>query len=236
LYTARIVIGAYGKRSGLDKQLQRPFAFQASPWLGVKAHYQADFPEGLVALHNFYGGYCGLSQVENKMVNVCYLTHYRSFRQHKNIAEFQQQVLFRNPFLKDFFARATPLFRQPLAISQISFSRKQSVEKHVLMCGDSAGLIHPLCGNGMAMAMHSAKIAAEQIIAFFQHKTDSRSTLEKQYAAAWKQAFSRRMRVGRWVQTVLQQPRLSSLLLGGIRLYPGIVREVIRQTHGKPLS
>jgi hypothetical protein len=26
------------------------------------------------------------------------------------------------------------------------------------MIGDTAGLIHPLCGNGMAMAIHSAKI------------------------------------------------------------------------------
>jgi 2-polyprenyl-6-methoxyphenol hydroxylase-like FAD-dependent oxidoreductase len=25
------------------------------------------------------------------------------------------------------------------------------------MIGDTAGLIHPLCGNGMAMAIHSAK-------------------------------------------------------------------------------
>jgi flavin-dependent dehydrogenase len=29
------------------------------------------------------------------------------------------------------------------------------------MIGDTAGLIHPLCGNGMAMAIHSAKLAAE---------------------------------------------------------------------------
>jgi flavin-dependent dehydrogenase len=28
----------------------------------------------------------------------------------------------------------------------------------MLMIGDTAGLIHPLCGNGMAMAIHSAKL------------------------------------------------------------------------------
>ena len=64
-YTTSLLIGAYGKRSVLDKQLNRAFIQQASPWLGVKAHYQADIPDDQVSLHNFEGGYCGLSRVEN---------------------------------------------------------------------------------------------------------------------------------------------------------------------------
>jgi flavin-dependent dehydrogenase len=35
----------------------------------------------------------------------------------------------------------------------------------MLMIGDTAGLIHPLCGNGMAMAIQ-CKIAADLVIAF----------------------------------------------------------------------
>jgi flavin-dependent dehydrogenase len=34
------------------------------------------------------------------------------------------------------------------------------------MIGDTAGLFILLCGNGMAMAIHSAKLAAENIILF----------------------------------------------------------------------
>jgi flavin-dependent dehydrogenase len=34
------------------------------------------------------------------------------------------------------------------------------------MIGDTAGLIHPLCGNGMAMAIHSAKIVSKLIGTF----------------------------------------------------------------------
>jgi flavin-dependent dehydrogenase len=43
------------------------------------------------------------------------------------------------------------------------------------MIGDTAGLIHPLCGNGM-MAIHSAKLAAENTIHFLEKI--NRSTLE----------------------------------------------------------
>jgi flavin-dependent dehydrogenase len=48
------------------------------------------------------------------------------------------------------------------------------------MVGDSVGMIHPLCGNGMAMAIHSAKILSELLGDFFR-KIESRAALEKKY-------------------------------------------------------
>jgi len=44
-----------------------------------------------------------------------------------------------------------------------------------LMIGDTAGLIHPLCGNGMAMAIHSAKIASELIGDFYANRIKSQN-------------------------------------------------------------
>ncbi|WP_018617776.1 NAD(P)/FAD-dependent oxidoreductase [Spirosoma luteum] len=239
-YTANLVIGAYGKRSLLDKQLNRAFMHQASPWLGVKAHYRADIPNDQVSLHNFEGGYCGLSQVEEGIVNACYLAHYSSFKQYKNVAEFQERVLRKNPFLNRFFASATPLFDKPLVISQLSFAKKQPVENHVLMSGDTAGLIHPLCGNGMAMAIHSAKILAELIEMHYQpHSFDwvtiDRATLEKQYTLAWTHEFNKRLTAGRALQYVLQSPFATSLVMKGVQLTPGILPLIIKQTHGNPL-
>lgn len=234
-YTAKFVIGAYGKRSVLDKQLQRDFIKKESPWIGVKAHYQAEFPHDLVSLHNFEGGYCGLCQVEANIVNACYLTNYNSFKKHKNIEAFQQQVMCQNPFLKDFFSKATPLFEQPLAISQISFARKRPVEQHILMCGDTAGVIHPLCGNGMAMAIHSAKLASEFIIKFFQSRTNSRLQVETGYTTAWNNEFKKRLATGRIVQSLLKNAALASVLLKSLQLLPTILPLLIKQTHGELL-
>jgi flavin-dependent dehydrogenase len=235
-YTAQLVIGAYGKRSALDKRLQRPFISKESPWMGVKAHYQAEFPADLVSLHNFEGGYCGLSQVEDTVVNVCYLTNYASFKKHKNIDAFQDQVMSQNPFLKDFFSRATPLFDKPLTISQISFSKKQPVENHILMCGDTAGVIHPLCGNGMAMAMHSAKIVSELLITYFKSNTMTRPALETNYTLAWNKEFTTRLTAGRLLQSVLQHSLATSFLMSGLQLIPAIFPLIIKQTHGSLAS
>ena len=34
----------------------------------------------------------------------------------------------------------------------------------MLLLGDAAGMITPLCGNGMSMALHSSKIAADMVV------------------------------------------------------------------------
>lgn len=49
------------------------------------------------------------------------------------------------------------------------------------MIGDTAGLIHPLCGNGMAMAIHSAKIVSELVHKYSTGEIKSRNKLEEKY-------------------------------------------------------
>lgn len=234
-FRAPYVIGAYGKRSGLDITLSRKFITTKSPWLGVKGHYKADFPDDLVALHNFSGGYCGISQVETGAVNVCYLAHFKSFKKYKDLTAYQSQVLVRNRYLKDFFATATPLFDKPLTISQISFENKATVENHILMTGDSAGLIHPLCGNGMAMAIHSAKIASECLLEHLAFPI-SRSRLEKQYTQRWREHFSTRMRNGALIQKGLHSKGLTRLGVQILQKSPSLLKKVIKSTHGNLIA
>lgn len=234
--TARFVIGAYGKRSALDQQLDREFSARKSPWLAVKCHYEGDFPDGLVALHNFMGGYCGVSKVENNIINICYLVSYDTFRQFKNITAHQQEVLYRNPHLKEVLAHSKPLFERPLTISQVSFAEKQKVDNHILMTGDTAGLIHPLCGNGMAMAIHSAKIAAEQLLSFVSGHLASRQELERNYARAWKREFSKRMQAGKILSGVFRKQELAAGIMSGLVLFPALLPVIVRQTHGKPFK
>ena len=165
-YTSELVIGSFGKRSNLDVKMNRDFIKKPSPFLGVKAHYKGDFPEDAVGLHNFKGGYCGISKVETDNVNVCYIADFKSFKQYKNIDDFQKKVLSQNKYLKEVFETYELAFEKPLSISQVSFSAKQPVENHILMCGDSAGMIHPLAGNGMSMAIRAAQMASQQILKF----------------------------------------------------------------------
>lgn len=234
-YTARVVIGAYGKRSNIDQVLSRAFIKSKSPWLAVKAHYKGNFPDDVVGLHNFEGGYCGVSKVEDGLINVCYLADYESFKKYKNIEEYQDKVLARNKNLKEILAGSAMVFDKPVTISQICFDRKEPVENHILMAGDTAGLIHPLCGNGMAMAIHSAKIASETVLKFLQGKT-GRAGMELQYRQEWRRHFSKRLMMGRALGKILQNTFLTRQLMHAVTYVPALLPVIIKQTHGKPIK
>ena len=188
---ADVVIGAFGKRSKMDRFLSRRFLNVKSPYVGVKYHIRCEHPDDLIALHNFPGGYCGISNIEEKKTTLCYLTHRDALKRFKNIHAMEQSVLFKNPFLRDIFTNSEFLFQKPEVINEVSFVTKSPIEDHILMAGDSAGMIAPLCGNGMAMAIHSGKILSELIIEYVNAPGRSRDWLEKSYVNAWNTHFKR---------------------------------------------
>jgi len=235
-FTAPLAIGSFGKRSNLDVKLDRDFIKKPSPFLGVKAHYKGDFPENAVGLHNFEGGYCGISKVENDNINICYLADFKSFKQYKNIDDFQEQVLSKNTFLKEILDNAELAFEKPLTISQVSFERKHPVENHMIMCGDSAGMIHPLAGNGMSMAIKAAQVASLLILKFKSGKINSRLELEKDYSKAWNSEFSGRLRSSHVISRLFRLGLFSELLIIGLNLIPFILPTIITKTHGKSMS
>ncbi|MGA0555148.1 NAD(P)/FAD-dependent oxidoreductase [Larkinella sp. VNQ87] len=233
--TARMVLGAYGKRSRIDKQLERPFMQKPSPYVGVKYHIRTDAPVDTVALHNFKDGYCGLSSIEDGKYCLCYLTTRDNLRPFGNIAAMEQAVLCQNPHLKRIYETAEFLYEKPGVINEFSFSPKKAVEQHILMIGDSAGLITPLCGNGMALAIRSGKLASELSTRFLTNQL-SRTELENRYQAEWSRQFAGRLRVGRTVQRLFGNPWLSEAAVTVFGGFKPLLRRVIRQTHGAVLA
>lgn len=233
---AKHVIGAYGKRSALDIKLNRSFIQKKSPFLAVKGHYSGSFANDVVAIHNFNGGYCGVSKIENQKINICYLADYETFQKHKNIIAYQENVLYKNRNLKKIFEESTAHFEEPLVISQLFFGEKQQVENHMLMIGDSAGLIHPLCGNGMAMAIHSAKIASELLVNYEKKIIRSRAALEQAYRKRWNEEFRIRLKTGAILSSLLRKEKLANALLVGLTKFPTLLNKIIQHTHGKPIT
>jgi len=235
VFQSKITIGAFGKRSSLDQKMKRKFIQKKSPYLAVKIHVKGVFPENLVALHNFKGGYCGVSKVENNAINVCYITEYRSFKKHKNITDFQEQVVFKNKHLRKIFKESSPVFEKPLTISQVSFQTKNPVEDHIIMCGDTAGMIHPLCGNGMGMAISSAQLASIRILQFLNGEIKTREGLEKQYLRDWNKEFKIRLKSGHFIAWLFRNQTISQIAYSILKRIPSLLPKIIKFTHGKQL-
>ncbi|WP_128543685.1 NAD(P)/FAD-dependent oxidoreductase [Larkinella soli] len=237
---SRLVIGAFGKRSKLDKQLDRRFMRRPSPYIGVKYHIRPaenrpEFRADTVALHNFQDGYCGLSSIEDGNYCLCYLTTRAQLRRFGSVPELEKAVLQRNPYLKAIYGHSELLYEKPEVINEVSFAPKQAVEDHILMAGDSAGLITPLCGNGMAMAIRGGWLAADLASGFLKGRL-TRAELERRYRSAWSDQFDGRLRVGRITQRLFGDEWLSGAAVSLFGAVPPLLRGVIRRTHGEPFN
>lgn len=236
-FIAPLCCGSFGKRSNLDIKWKRSFIREQpnrlNQYIGVKYHVRTGFDINTIALHNFKDGYCGISAIENGKYCLCYLTRARNLQASGNdIRRMETEILAQNPFLKNIFGSSEILYDAPVTISQISFSKKSQVENHVLLLGDAAGMIAPLCGNGMSMAMHAAKIAAGLSDEFLQQKI-TRQQFEQSYTDQWRRQFSKRLAIGRFIQGMFGKMWMTNIFIRTMKLFPRLTRYLISQTHGK---
>ncbi|MDI9366314.1 MAG: FAD-dependent monooxygenase [Flavobacterium sp.] len=237
-HKATIAVGSFGKRSNIDIKLKRPFINQKEGrlqnYVGIKYHIKYSHPADTIALHNFKNGYCGISKIEGDKYCLCYLTTAQNLKANKgSIKQMEANILHQNPKLKSILTSAEFLYEEPLAISQISFSQKATVENHMLMVGDAAGLITPLCGNGMSMAMHGSKLAFTQIKAYLQNDI-SRKEMEVNFTKQWKAHFAKRLLIGRFVQRLFGGNYSTYLFLKTIHKSKWLSSKLIKATHGVP--
>ena len=231
-FKSKVACGAYGKKSSLDQKLERKTNRTKKNYMAVKYHIQLDFPANRIELHNFKDGYCGISKVEGNKYCMCYLTNSQNLKDNGNdIKAMEKNVLMKNAFLKQYFTEAVFLFKQPLTISQITFSKKTAVENHVLMMGDAAGNISPLCGNGMSMAMNASYIAFGFIQQYFKNEI-TRQELEQLYEREWNSIFSSRIKTGRYLQHLFGKEMLTNISIGLLKKTPLLTDKLISLTHG----
>ncbi|MGL4631842.1 MAG: NAD(P)/FAD-dependent oxidoreductase [Leadbetterella sp.] len=226
-YKVDTIVGAFGKRSNLDLVWNRKFVKNSKAsldnFVGVKYHIKYDFPKNTIALHNFEDGYCGISAIEDDTYCLCYLTNASNLQRSNNdIATMEKSILSKNPYLKSIFENAQFLWDKPKVISQISFEKKTTIENGVWMIGDSAGMITPLCGNGMSMALRSSKL---------YHESDT--VTGKGYSSNWEELFSRRLQIGRGIQSAFGDVSRTEWLVRLANAFPFATRWLISKTHGE---
>ncbi len=233
-FSGRLVLGAYGKGSSLDHKLQRPFIQQQSPWIASKAHYEGIQLPHLIELHAFPGGYCGLSQVEAGRVNVCWIAHERILRANRADRPDRHcpEALYQNPVLADRL-RAMERVTTPQNLAQISFAPKAKFEGDLCMIGDSGGMITPLCGDGMAMALSSADLVVPLVTQVLQERL-SPQAFKQQYQGNWQQAFQLRLQLGRLMHTAFVHPPLATLGIQLCQGIPALGQWLIQSTRGEP--
>lgn len=236
-FTSAICIGAWGKRSNMDKKTDRNFYDSDSTeknYVGIKYHISYKFPDDLIQLHNFKNGYCGISKIENDVCCLCYLTDAENLKANNgSIKQMEEEVLMQNPYLKKYFKEAEFLFDQPVTISQIRIGAKTATDRHILMLGDTAGFIAPLSGNGMSIALRASHHLHFLLLDYFEKRV-SRKDLEKKYKKMWNKNFRSKVVFSRSLQKLLSNVSRTDLAISTLGRFSFLMKQVVKRTHGKP--
>jgi flavin-dependent dehydrogenase len=231
-FQSRVICGSYGKYVPQFVSGQKPQ--QNANYIGVKYHIKTDFPADRIELHNFKDGYCGISKVEGDKYCLCYLTTSMNLQENgKDIGEMEKRVLFKNPYLKAYFTQSEFLYAQPLVISNIHFEKKQTDSNGILLLGDAAGSITPLCGNGMSMGMRASYLLAEELVRYLRQQ-QSRDDLARNYRNKWNAAFSNRINAGYYLQNLFGKKATTDFALRLLSKTPAFMDKLISLTHGQP--
>jgi flavin-dependent dehydrogenase len=235
LWHADAVIYAAG-RSGAPK----PDNASARRYCGIKAHFEgADLEPGLVDMHLFKGGYCGLVRVEGGATNACLLVDYHQLRKDSPTG-FWARLLAENPGLRarlggarqvtDWHTTANVAFEMFRPVGESDNSEKAGVARHILCAGDAAGYIHPLTGDGMAMALRAGELAAT--VARLQVRGLGGIEAARLYRAAWQREFAPRLALAARLHPLAIRPQWAHALLPVLRQLPLLRGAMVRGTRG----
>lgn len=233
--SAKTVIGAQGKRSGIDRKLKRSFFQDPQPFIGLKAHFRGSLPDGHIYLYTFPGGYCGMSAIENGLINVCLLVRQDIFQSASqpspsSVNSFIVWMSQQNPALGKWLSSAERVDESWLSISQIPFVSKQVVVNDILMAGDAAGLIAPVAGDGMGMALQAGQIASEVLDRYLTHQI-SAADVRQRYSQLWWKSFGTRLRLSRLLQAFMLRPAWLTPGLRVLNAVPALGNLLITHTR-----
>jgi flavin-dependent dehydrogenase len=210
---ARVIVGAWGRWGRFDTQLGRAFVRDHSHrHFGFKRHYRGG-ETPVIELYSFRGGYLGVSPVENGITNICGLVHASRLAGHKGRWQsFVDEIRSEEPRLDSMYARYEPAQEGFLSSEPVIFRARSPVEGGVLMIGDASGIVDPLTGNGMAMAIQSAAVAAPYVMRAIEGRGG-----EDGYRQAHARFFGPRIAWSRRVAAVLSRPSVLDAALRAIR-------------------
>ena len=228
---SRSVIGAYGKRSAVDRILERKFIKQANPYVGVKCHFRGVNRGDRVELYFFRGGYCGVVGVEGGSTNVCLLATQEALEENGGRpAHLLEAVRRHNSVFREWMRDAQPVDGTLMAISQIPFRPKRQVVNGVFMAGDSAGVMPPFLGIGVAAALRSGWACGEVTGRWMRGDMDFEGA-RGIYETWWRQGFRATQMWGNAASRLLCRRSVGSAVVGALNLFPGLGDFYYRRTR-----
>ncbi len=109
----------------------------------------------------FAGGYAGLEPIEGGRANLCLLVRRRRLVElGRSWPRLIAAIRAASPILDRRLEGAIPCWQRPLALASIPYGYILPAGEGPFRLGDQAAVIPSFAGDGMAIALHSARLAA----------------------------------------------------------------------------
>jgi len=206
----------------------RPAGRQAD-LIGFKQHWtlspeQAGRIRGRVELHLFPGGYAGLEPIEGDQANLCLVVRKRALNAvGRSWPSLLDSFTTTCPSLGARLKGGHPWTDKALAVAAIPYGYVRAHGDGLWRLGDQAAVIPSLTGEGMSIAMHSARLAAEVFLAGGTCQTYQRALARDVGRQVGRATWLSRALVRDWSQALTLQmvrahPKALSLAASGTRI------------------
>jgi flavin-dependent dehydrogenase len=176
-----------------------------------------------VELFVFPGGYAGLELVENDVANLCLVVRRREFAQldHRWDA-LVGKLRSDSPPLDRRLCGSDACWERPLAVASIPYGHVHNRGNGPWRLGDQAAVIPSFAGDGISIALHSARLAADYYLA---GKTGA------QFQSQLARDVCRQVRWATFLSLLLVRSPGQRVATALARVAPALIGQVARRTR-----
>jgi menaquinone-9 beta-reductase len=203
----------------------------AKDYIGFKTYWRLDRAATLalrdhIEIILFDGGYAGLQLVEGGLANLCLLVRKSRFVEIGGTWAALLDALMALPRFASRLADGEQVLDRPLTIAGVPYGfvhRAQPTSgETAFRLGDQAAVIPSFCGDGMAIALHSARRVAT-ILAADGGPYDYHRALHKDLA--------RQVRLAMRIQKIGEHDKLQGMLLKALSFAPALLPWLAQATR-----
>lgn len=204
---------------------------EAGDYVGFKMHWRIPPAQrtdiaSAIELVMIEGGYVGLQRISDEVMNMCLIVRRHMFDQAGGTWEVLLARLALQPHIANRIGDAVALFERPLAVSNLPYGYVHEAAlaspRGIFRLGDQFALTAPLTGDGMAIAMRSARLAAACI-------RDGGDALA--YHRTLRRNVAPQVRRAMHLQGMAQSPLARQIAMAMLGLHPTLLGKLAGMTR-----
>ncbi|MBA2492732.1 MAG: NAD(P)/FAD-dependent oxidoreductase [Gammaproteobacteria bacterium] len=185
----------------------------------------------------FNGGYAGLQLIEDGKANLCLVvTRQRFARIGRDWSRLLEYISGSCVAFREFVDHANPCWRRPAAITGLPYgfvhagagSEESEGADSIYRLGDQFAVIPSFCGEGMSIALHTARLAVSEFLI-----DGNRAPCFHARAFA---ELSPQIDVASLLGRAFDKPVVQSFGVAACRLFPGLISNVAARTRLRALA